>query len=159
MLGDAASSPGMEPSPRSRGVWGSLRRTAAMPAPRWHGAPCPCSGTATNESQDAPQGSGPPIPRGHLSLGSSPSSAFPGGFRLPLFLRLPGARTFVPARPRLPAPGVPPPPALTERAGGSAAMKHRGLPRHSRRAAGGREPAPVPPPPPRTPQTSIFSSN
>lgn len=115
----------------------------------------PCGGTAKDGSQDAPQGRGPPpLPGGHLRPGSSPSSAFPGGFRLPLFLRLPGTRTFVPARPRLPAPGVPPPPA-----GGRAGMKPRGLPRHPRRAAGAKEPAPVPPPPPRTPQTSIFSSN
>lgn len=43
-------------------------------------------------------GKRPPLPGGHLRPGSSPSSAFPGGFRLPSFLRLPGARTFVPAR-------------------------------------------------------------
>lgn len=93
-------------------------------------APAPAPSLLRNSQGRVPgrsPGKRPPAPGGHLRSGSSPSSAFPGGFRLSLFLRLPGARTFVPARPRL---GVPPPPALTEgagrREGGSAARKHRG---------------------------------
>lgn len=122
--GAAASSPRTELPPDPEGFWGPcVAHQPCQPLPH------PCSGTAKDELQDAPQGSAPPLPGGHLRPGSSPSSAFPGGFRLPLFL--PGARTFVPARPR---PGGP---ALTgERTGASAGMKHRGLPRHPRRAQG-----------------------
>lgn len=137
----AASSPGTEPSPRSRGGLGSLRRTAAVPAPAGMATPAPAPSLLRSSQGRVPGrslGKRPFLPGGHLRPGSSPSSAFPDDFRLPLFLHLPGARTFVPARPRL---GVPPPPALPERAGGSAAMKRRGLPRHPRRAARGREPS------------------
>lgn len=65
------------------------------------GPPAPAPSPHRNSQGRLPgrsPGKRPPLPGGHLRPGSSPSSAFPGGFRLSLFLRLPGTRTFVPAR-------------------------------------------------------------